>query len=80
MGEAKRKAEAVAVLQKQEHERRVVHATKIVAAFEKFIDACIVSHQRQWLPEAPSPEWDINTLHDARKELVNILVIPPSDY
>lgn len=73
MGEAKRRAEAELV-------KRTAHATKIVKAFEGFIDACIVSHSRQWTPEVPSPEWDVNTLHDARKALISILVVPPSQY
>lgn len=73
MGEAKRKAEAELV-------RRTVHARKIVAAFETFIDANIQSYMHQFSPETPSPRQDVNTLHDAREALVKVLVVPPSEY
>lgn len=74
MGEAKRKAEA-------ELARREKHATKIVAAFERFIDANIESFMRQHAPEiACTVPHDINDLHDARKALIQILIVPPAQY
>lgn len=74
MGEAKRRAEA-------ELARRTAHATKIVAAFEKFIDENIATMLRaHGCGAACHIQHDINGLHDARNALIQILVVPPAQY